>query len=68
MNRRSSKFAIYEQQQIRYYLIVGPDTEEVEVYMLENQIYQLKQSGRNFAFDFSLDSDCVAQINFKEIW
>jgi Uma2 family endonuclease len=65
---RHSKFTIYEQQQIRYYLIVNPDQEEVEVYAIENGTYQLKQSGRDFTYDFSFETGCTAKISFKEIW
>ncbi|GEO09313.1 Uma2 family endonuclease [Segetibacter aerophilus] len=65
---RHSKFAIYEQQQIKYYLIVNPDEEEVEVYAIENGIYQLKQSGRDLSYDFSFETGCTAKILFKEIW
>ena len=32
---RHAKLALYQQQGIPYYLIVSPDTEEVEVYALE---------------------------------
>jgi Uma2 family endonuclease len=65
---RHSKFTIYEQQQIRYYLIVNPDQEEVEVYAIENGTYQLKQSGRDFTYEFSFATGCTAKITFKEIW
>ncbi len=65
---RHSKFDIYENQRIPYYLIVSPDTEEVEVFVLENDKYVLQQKGRNIEFDFSFESECKTSIDFKEIW
>jgi len=65
---RHSKFGIYEGQQIRYYLMVSPDEEKVEVFVIENGSYQLKQAGRDFIYTFTLREDCTAIIDFKEIW
>ena len=65
---RHSKFDIYEEQQIKYYLIVSPDKEEVEVYTNEGGTYQLKQTGRDFAYTFSFKGDCNETVNFEEIW
>jgi len=64
---RHSKFSIYESQCIPYYLIISPDTEEVEVYKLNGGAYSLEQKGKNFSYQFSL-GDCIANIDFKEIW
>ncbi len=65
---RHSKFGIYEEQQIKYFIIVFPDKEEAEIYTIENNTYQLKQTGRNFTYIFSFESDCNATVDFKEIW
>ncbi|MEO5999659.1 MAG: Uma2 family endonuclease [Chitinophagaceae bacterium] len=64
---RHTKYSIYEAQGIPYYLIVGPDTEEIEVYMLEDDAYVLKQKGKNFDYTFRFEG-CEATIDFKEIW
>jgi Uma2 family endonuclease len=64
---RHSKYSIYEAQGILYYLIIAPDTEEVEVFRLEGGTYVLDQKGRNFSYTFSF-GDCSANIDFKEIW
>ena len=64
---RHSKYSIYESQGIHYYLIISPDTEEVEVYKLNNGAYSLEQKGKNFSYHFSIGS-CTATIDFKEIW
>lgn len=65
---RHSKFNIYEDQQIKYYIIVSLEKEEVEIYTIENGPYQLKQTGRDFTYTFSFDADCTATVDFKEIW
>jgi len=64
---RHNKYSIYESQGIPYYLIISPDSEEVEVYKLNNGVYSLDQKGRNFTYQFSLPH-CLVSIDFKEIW
>ena len=65
---RHSKFGIYEEQQIKYYLIISLEKEEVEIYTIEDGTYQLKQTGRDFSYTFSFDADCTANVDFTEIW
>lgn len=65
---RHTKFQIYQSQGVKYYLIVSPDTEEIEVYELENNEYKLMQKGNSFSYNFSFEEDCNADINFAEIW
>jgi Uma2 family endonuclease len=64
---RHSKYGIYESQGIPYYLIISLDTEEVEVYRLNNGNYSLQQKGKSFSYTFSL-AECSATIDFNEIW
>ena len=40
----------------------------VEVYSLEDGVYQLQQKGKDFIFDFSIATSCNALIDFKERW
>ena len=65
---RHSKFDIYQSQQIKYYIIISPDKEEAEIYSLENNTYQLKQTGKDFSYTFSIEANCSATVDFKEIW
>lgn len=65
---RHSKFQIYEEQQIKYYIIISPDKEEAEVYIIKNGLYQLEHTARDFTYDFSFEHDCNARVDFKEIW
>lgn len=67
MKDRHTKFKIYQQQQIPYYLLVSPDEEIVEVYELENNVYVLRQKEHAFTFNFQLEG-CEATIDFAEIW
>lgn len=64
---RFTKFPVYQSQGIRYYLIIDPDREEVEVYELFDGQYKMTARGREISYDFVLDS-CNASIDFKEIW
>lgn len=64
---RHTKFALYQSQGIRYYVIVDPDTKEAEVYEMDNKSYVLKQKGKSFTYNFSVE-DCIANVNFGEIW
>lgn len=65
---RHTKFHEYQEQGISYYLIVSPDTEEVEVYSLADAVYVLQQKGHNFSFTFLFEDSCSATIDFSEIW
>jgi Uma2 family endonuclease len=64
---RFYKFNIYQAQNIRYYLIIDPDLEEIEVYELYDKKYKMTASGRDISYNFVLDS-CTANIDFNEIW
>jgi Uma2 family endonuclease len=64
---RYVKYNIYESQGIKYYIIIAPDKEEVEIYELIEGEYKLKQSGKNIVHEFFFP-DCTALVDFKEIW
>jgi len=64
---RHTKFDMYEQQGIEYYLIVDPEKSTVEVYQLINKKYSLKISTDD-TYNFIFDGHCNAAINCKEIW
>lgn len=64
---RHTKFYAYQDQRIPYYLIVSPETEETEVYVLEDGAYMLKQKDRDFSYTFQF-GDCEAAIDFAEVW
>lgn len=65
---RHTKFGIYEEQGIKYYLIVDADKEKVDVYMLVNGKYEQQEYDANLPFHFSFEENCDANILFSEIW
>jgi len=64
---RYAKYNIYESQGIKYYIMVSPDKEEVEIYELIDGEYHLKQTGKNIAHEFFFP-ECNATVDFKKIW
>jgi Uma2 family endonuclease len=64
---RHSKFAIYEEQAIPYYIIVDGDINEAEIYELKEGKYSLTAKGKNIRHEFILDA-CRATVCFEEIW
>lgn len=65
---RHTKFGLYQDQKIPYYLIIAPDAEETEVYQLEEGAYVLRQKGKAFKFQFLFEEGCTADIDFGELW
>lgn len=64
---RHTKYALYQEQGINYYIIIDCASNEAEIYSLVNKSYQLVQKGKDFRFEFKIE-DCVASVNFGEIW
>lgn len=64
---RHTKYYLYEQQGVKYYLIADIEQEFIEIHELIDSAYQLVQKGKDFTHDFSFDA-CGATIDFKEIW
>ncbi len=64
---RHTKYGLYQEQGIKYYIIVDPDMKEAEVYRLNDGIYKLENKGNNFIYEFLLE-DCNAVVNFSEVW
>ena len=64
---RYTKFELYQQQKIKYYLLISPETEEVEIYLLQNDAYKLDKKGRDFVYTFDF-SECAAIIDFAEVF
>jgi Uma2 family endonuclease len=64
---RYTKFELYQQQKIKYYLLISPEAEEVEIYLLQNDAYKLDKKGRNFVYTFDF-SECAAIIDFAEVF
>lgn len=65
---RYAKYDIYEKQDVPYYLIIDPEGEIVQLFVLEAGEYILKQEGHDFSFLFEFGDGCSAEIDFGEIW
>lgn len=64
---RHTKFDIYEQQGVGYYVIADPEKKMLEVYRLINNKYSLINATDD-AYQFVFDEECTIDINFKGIW
>lgn len=65
---RHTKFDIYEQQQVPYYLLVDVDKKEVEVYMLnEHKVYKGIEVDQKAPVRFSF-SGCSLDLLLDDIW
>lgn len=64
---RGEKMELYQQQQVKYYLILDPQFKKTEIYLLQQGTY--KQVAENPAdFTFTLQDDCAIDVNFSEVW
>ena len=63
---RNTKYKIYQQQGVKYYLIVDADAKSIEIYSLTNGTYAIQSLQEN-KFDFLFDDDCSVKIDFNEI-
>ncbi len=67
VNDRGIKMEIYQQQGVKYYLIIDPQFKKIEVYQLVNNKYEpVAVNPTNFTF--SLEEECEALIEFEDIW
>jgi Uma2 family endonuclease len=64
---RHTKFEIYQSQQVKYYLLINCEMQEVEVYQLQDKVLLLKNQGKDIQFDFTFE-DCNVLIEFGRIW
>jgi len=63
---RNTKFYIYQQQGIPYYLIVDSNKQIIEIYSLIDGEYQLQPFTPEFSF--ILDEGCEITPDFSEVW
>ena len=67
MKDRHTKFQLYQEQKIPYYIIVDVSNKSVEVYRLENDQYSLQPIQQNRPSHFGL-SQCSFEVVFENIW
>ena len=63
---RTIKFDLYQEQKVPFYVLVNPDTEEVEIYLLEQDTsYTLAPFDSIFTFQLG---ECAIEIDFRNVW
>lgn len=63
---RHTKFELYQQQGVKYYLIVDTDKKSIEIYMLKNAAYSLQKF--NKFYTFQLDDNCAITPDMSNIF
>jgi Uma2 family endonuclease len=64
---RNDKFALYEMQGVKYYLIVDIQFKKIEVYELIEKKYQ-PIAVTPEQFEFVLADDCKITVHFSDPW
>ena len=64
---RSVKFSIYRDNGVKYYIMVDPECESVEIYRLEAGEYVLVLKGKDIETTFSFD-ECSIAFDSSIIW
>ncbi|HSK12230.1 MAG TPA: Uma2 family endonuclease [Phnomibacter sp.] len=65
---RHTKFYLYQQAGVHYFLLINPETEIIQVFILDKEEYHLAQEGHSFLFSFQIDDGCRIEVDFGEIW
>ncbi|MBX9783295.1 MAG: Uma2 family endonuclease [Chitinophagaceae bacterium] len=66
---RNVKMQYYAQMSIRYYLMIDPEKQTVEIYKLsENEEYNLLSYDTAGSFNFTFEEDCSAEVMLQQIW
>ncbi|MCU0374388.1 MAG: Uma2 family endonuclease [Chitinophagaceae bacterium] len=65
---RHTKYNLYEKAGVKWYVLVNPETDVVQIYLLENESYVLKAQSQNFHFTFDFNDNRNIEIDFAEIW
>ena len=63
---QNTKFEIYQDQKIKYYLIVDIQNEVIEVNQLEEDKYQMQKYQHGYTFDIT--EKCVIKPDLHNIW
>lgn len=63
---RNTKYELYQQQLVKYYLIVDADKEHIEIYKLIDGKYHQEDFEKVYSFD--LEEDCSIEVSLHEIW
>ena len=62
------KISLYEKMGIQHFLIVNIDKRSIEINTLSDQQYQLTNYTGESAYQFSLEEDCIIEVELNNIW
>ncbi len=65
---RHTKFELYQNEGIKYYLILDADAKEIEIYQLVNNSYTLVNENPAERFEFIFEAECRANVNLADVW
>jgi Uma2 family endonuclease len=65
---RHTKSHLYASQKVPHFILVSPETEDVEIYTFQENDYVLKKKEKDFTYKFDFPEGCSATIDFSEIW
>ena len=65
---KNTKYQIYQDQGVKYYLMVDIEKDLIEVYELKEGKYALIQNAQNFSHQFRLNDNCEISIDFSQVW
>lgn len=63
---RNTKYLIYQEQGVKYYLIIDADKKVIEIYQLINGRYEVQTYINGFAFHFN--DNCKISPQLDNIW
>lgn len=61
---RHTKYEIYQQQGVKYYILVNIDAKSIEVFKLVNNEYQIHKEN----YRFTLDESCIIEPDLSNIF
>ena len=65
---RKIKFALYQSEGVKYYVLADPETETIEIYEFFNTAYRKMAAFSSGDFDFVLKDECKIAFQFKHLW
>ncbi|MCH9739302.1 MAG: Uma2 family endonuclease [Epsilonproteobacteria bacterium] len=65
----TTKYNLYEQQGVLYYIIIEPNTELSDIFKLVDGEYQLlKKATKEDSFEFELSDECQTEVDFSKLF
>ncbi len=65
----TTKYKLYQQEGVKYYIIVEPNSEVFDIYELQGKEYKhIKKGTKADSFEFDLDNSCKSKIDFANVF